>query len=289
MKRPLELKEEENAMQTIVGLTSAFESLSSMKIILTKRDVKKSNVFFDEVWAIYKNIRVSGMFQYGRQSDQPTLDKELYILITASAGLSGDIDERLIRLMQEKYDPKKQDIVVVGQHGAVQLRQLGIQYIKFFNLPKKDAINVEPLIALVGKYRETRVFYQSYESLMQQEVKTMSLSEIVETKGSKQSPGDDAITEETYIFEPNALVVVAHMEVSMMRLALIQMIYDSRLAQHASRFKAMSAAHTRARDTQKTLHSQYNHARRTVVDQRLKEMQAGLKKLKAARSGGAGI
>jgi ATP synthase F1 gamma subunit len=289
VKRLLEIKEEEDAMQTIAGLTSAFESLSSMKIILTKRDVKKSNVFFDEVWAIYKNIRVSGMFQYGRQADQQTLDKELYILITASAGLSGDIDQRLIRLMQESYDPEKQDIVVVGQHGAVQLRQLGIHYIKLFNLPKKDAINVEPLIRLVGKYRETRVFYQSYESLMQQAVKSMSLSEIVETKGSKRSAGDDAITEETYIFEPNALVVVAHMETSMMRLALVQMIYDSRLAQHASRFKAMSAAHTRARDTQKSLHSQYNHARRYAVDQRLKEMQSSLKKLKAVRSGGVDV
>lgn len=286
MKRPLDIKQEETAMTTIVGLTSAFESLSSMKIVLTKRDVQKSNVFFDEVWNIYKNIRVSGMFQYGRQSGQVTLNRELFILITASAGLSGDIDHRLITTMRESYDPEKHDIVVIGQHGAQQLKQLGIGYKKFYNLPKKDAVNVEPLIQLVSRYRETRVFYQSYASLMKQEVKSMRLSEIVETKGSKTQAADNAITEDTYIFEPNALVVVAHMETSMMRLALIQMIYDSRLAQHASRFKAMSASHKRAGDAAKELHSQYNRAKRGLVDQRLKEMRASLKKLRSAQAQG---
>lgn len=281
MKRPLDIKAEEQSMHIISGLTSAFESLSSMKIVMTKRDVLQSNIFFDEVWNIYKNIRVSGMFQYGRKADQVSIDKELYILITASAGLSGDIDQRLIHLMSKEYDPAKHDIVVIGQHGAQQLKQLGIVYKKFFNLPKKDAINVEPLIRIIENYRETRVFYQSYSSLMVQDVKSLRLSEIIETKGSKVDASENMITEDTYIFEPNALVVVAHMETSMMRLALVQMIYDSRLAQYASRFKAMSVAHTRASDAAFDLHMQYNRARRDIVDQRLKEMRAGLKKLKA--------
>lgn len=283
MKRPLEIKGEETAMQTIVGLTNAFESLSSMKIVLTKRDVQKSNIFFDEVWNIYKNIRVSGMFQYGRQEGQVTLDKELYIVITAAAGLSGDIDQRLVDLMRQSYDPARHDIVVIGQHGAQLLKQQNIPYKKFYNLPKKDAINVEPLIDIVARYRETEVFYQSYTSLMRQEVKSMRLSEIVETKGSEIAKDGSNITEDTYIFEPNALVVVAHMETSMMRLALIQMIFDSRLAQHASRFKAMSSSHKRASDAAKTLHSQYARAKRTVIDQRLKEMRASLKKIKQAQ------
>lgn len=284
MKHPLEIKSEEQSMHTIAGLTSAFESLSSMKIVLTKRDVMRSNVFFNEVWNIYKNIRVSGMFQYGRSADQAIINKELYILITASAGLSGDIDQRLINLMRKEYDPKKHDIVVIGQHGAQQLKQLNIGYKKFFNLPKKDAINVEPLIRIIERYRETRVFYQSYTSLMTQDVKSLRLSEIIETKGSKVVAGKEMITEETYIFEPNALVVVAHMETSMMRLALVQMIYDSRLAQYASRFRAMSASHTRATDAAHDLHVQYNRARRNIVDQRLKEMRAGLKKLRSDRA-----
>jgi F0F1-type ATP synthase gamma subunit len=58
--------------------------------------------------------------------DEKPLDKELYLLITAPAGLSGDIDQRLIRLMRKDFDPAKQDVIVIGHHGQQQLDQLGI-------------------------------------------------------------------------------------------------------------------------------------------------------------------
>lgn len=71
------------------------------------------------------------------------------------------------------------------------------------------------------------------------------------------------------------------METSMLRLALLQLIYDSRLAQHASRFRAMSAAHQRAQDEVKAIRMRYNRAKRAIVDTRLKEINAGLKKVRA--------
>jgi F0F1-type ATP synthase gamma subunit len=112
MRRPLEIKAEEGSMRTIVSLTSAFESLSSMKITQTKNKVLISNEFFTEVWSIYKQIRVDVMFNFGRTVDEKPIDKELLILITAQGGLSGDIDQRLIRRFREHYDPEKNDIVV---------------------------------------------------------------------------------------------------------------------------------------------------------------------------------
>lgn len=282
MRRPQEIAAEEKSMKTIVGLTSAFESLSSMKVVTTKKSVASSNIFFTDVWNIYKNIRVSGMFQFGRKPDEIAIDKELFILITAPAGLSGDVDQRLIRLMRKDYDPTKHDIIVIGHHGQQQLQAFGIQYLKYFNLPKKDFVNIEPLIAMVHQYRETRVFYQTYVSMMTQEVKSIVLSQVIETKG--RATGGDAITEETYIFEPSPLVVVAHMETTMMRLALLQMIYDSRLAQHASRFKAMTSAKQRSQEEVLRLHTTYNRAKRSIVDTRLKEISAGLKKLRKGES-----
>src|SRR5581483_11103834 len=97
MRRPLEIKSEEQSMRTIVSLTSAFESLSSMKIMQTKNQVLISNQFFDEVWNIYKQIRVDVMFNFGRQAGESPIDREILILITAQGGLTGDIDQRLIK------------------------------------------------------------------------------------------------------------------------------------------------------------------------------------------------
>ena len=287
MKRPLEIKAEEASMRTIVSLTSAFESLSSMKITQTKGKVLISNEFFNEVWNIYKQIRMDVMFNFGRAVDETPINKELLILITAQGGLSGDIDQRLIKKFRQHYDPEKNDIIVIGHHGAGQLEQLRIRYNQYFDMPKKDFINVDPIMKEIKKYRQSRVFYQNYISLSQQEIKDLDLSEVVSRMGKiadLDTVDNEKITEKNYIFEPNAYTVAAHLETSILRLTLTQFIYDSRLAQLASRFRAMTAAKERSIETANDLHVQYSRAKRALVDIRLKESLAGLKKL---RTGGA--
>jgi F-type H+-transporting ATPase subunit gamma len=284
MRRPLEIKGEEANMRTIVSLTSAFESLSSMKITQTKKKVLISNDFFKEVWNIYKQIRMDVMFNFGRDTDEKPIERELLILITAPGGLSGDIDQRLIKKFRQYYNEDQHDIIVIGHHGAQQLDQAKIKYIQYFDLPKKDFINVDPLMVGIKKYRKSRVFYQNYISLSQQTIEDMDLSEVVSRMGKIADldlVDEEKITERNYIFEPNAYTVAAHLETSILRLTLAQFIYDSRLAQTASRFRAMTAAKERSIETASELHTQYSRAKRALVDVRLKESLAGLKKLRA--------
>lgn len=287
MRRPLEVKAEEAAVRSVVSLTSALESLSSMQIAKTKNKVLISNQFFDEVWTIYKQIRVDVMFNFGRRVDEKPIDKELLILITAKGGLSGDIDQRLIRKVIDRYDETKNDVLVIGHHGALKLKQSHIDYTYYFDLPEHDYINVDPLMDITRKYTNSRIYYQDYISLSQQDIKDVDLSEVVSSKGRVADMAvvsDDLITEKTYIFEPSTYAVAAYLENSILRLTISQFIYDSRLAQVASRFKAMSAAKERSIDNANTLHTEYNRAKRNQVDTRLKESLAGLKKI---RAGGA--
>ncbi len=287
MRRPLEIKAEEASVRSVVSLTSALETLSSMQIAKTKNKVLISNQFFDEVWNIYKQIRVDVFFNFGRTIDETPIDKELLILITAKGGLSGDIDNRLIRKVVEHYNETKNDILVIGHHGALKLKQAHIDYNYYFDLPEHDYINVDPLMDITRQYAKSRIFYQNYISLSQQEIKSVDLSDVVSSKGrvaDLSTLGDDMVTEKTYIFEPNSYAVAAYLENSILRLTISQFIYDSRLAQVASRFKAMSAAKERSITNAAELHTEYNRAKRNQVDTRLKESMAGLKKL---RAGGA--
>lgn len=288
MRRPLEIKAEEGSVRSVVSLTSALETLSSMQIAKTKNKVLISNQFFDEVWNIYKQIRVDGLFNFGRTEDEKPIDKELLILITAKGGLSGDIDQRLIRTFLERYDQAKNDVLVIGHHGALKLKQSHVDYQYYFDLPEKDYVNVDPLMDITRKYARSRIFYQDYISLSQQEIKDVDLSEVVSSKGRVAdlgTVGDDVISEKTYIFEPSSYAVAAYLENSILRLTISQFIYDSRLAQVASRFKAMSAAKERSVGTASTLHTEYNRAKRNQVDTRLKESLAGLKKIRAEGAG----
>lgn len=284
MRRPLEIKAEQVAAQSVVSLTSALESLSSMQIAKTKNKVQISNQFFDEVWNIYKQIRVDTLFNFGRIQGEKPINKELLILITAKAGLSGDIDNRLVRKVAEHHDEEKNDILVIGHHGALKLRQAHIDYVYYFDLPDGDYINVDPLMDITRKYAKSRIFYQHYISLSQQEIKDADLSEVVSSKGrvaDLATVSDELVTEKTYIFEPSSFAVAAYLENSILRLTISQFIYDSRLAQVASRFKAMSAAKERSIEHADELRSEYNRSKRIQVDTRLKESLAGLKKIRA--------
>ena len=287
MRRPLEIKAEEASVRSVVSLTSALESLSSMQIAKTKNKVLISNQFFDEVWNIYKQIRVDVLFNFGRAPEEKPIEKELLILITAKAGLSGDIDQRLIRKFLERYDETKHDVLVIGYHGALKLKQAHVDYTYYFDLPENDYINVDPLMDITRKYARSRIFYQNYVSLAQQTIEDVDLSEVVSSKGrvaDLDTVGDDVVSEKTYIFEPSSYAVAAYLENSILRLTISQFIYDSRLAQVASRFKAMSAAKERSIENANELHVEYNRAKRNQVDTRLKESLAGLKKI---RAGGA--
>jgi F0F1-type ATP synthase gamma subunit len=247
MRRPAEIEKEEAAVATLVELTSVFEGIASMRISQVKNQVLQATEFFNQLWGIYSQIRVSSIFGFGR----------------------GNSGEQVI---------EKNVIIVIGHHGAIMLAQRGISYEKYFKLPTKDQnINVAPIIREVQRYRATSVFYQEYKSLTVQEVKRIDLSHAVQEKGAISDKPDEFISEQNYIFEPTTFDVVDHLERSMLNIAVSQLILNSKLAQYASRFRAMSASHQRSDESKADLHLQYNRAKRAIKDQRLKEIINGLK------------
>ena len=283
MKRVLDLANEKEDLAVIVNLTSAFEGLASMRLSQIKNQVQQSQAFFDELWRIYSQIRVDKMFRFGRETEKPAIDKELLIAITAEGGFSGDIDQKLIEWMLREFDPEKQDIIIIGHHGALQLIAAGVKFKKYFKLPARDQnINVVPLVKYVRDYRTTTVYYQNYVSLMVQDIKKIELRKAVQEAGKNLKDDDDTINEQTYIFEPSTFAVVAHLERSMLEIALSQTILESKLAQYASRFRSMNVAKEKAVDSERLVGLAYNRAKRATADERLKETINGLKQGAAA-------
>jgi ATP synthase F1 gamma subunit len=283
MRRPQEIAAERDSMSSVTKLTTVFESLASMRLAQTKDQVLHSQAFFDELWGMYSQMRVDSLFRFGRQDEPAKIDKDLYIAITAEGGFSGDIDQKLMNWMIKQHDPAKQDIIIIGHHGAVQLAQAGVKYKKYFKLPIHDQnINVTPLVQEISQYKSTTVFYQTYVSLMVQDIKKIALQTAVQEAGARSSEAKaDIISEASYIFEPDSFAVIAHLERSMLNIALGQTILDSKLAQYASRFRSMSASKERATDAEKGLVLSFHRAKRGTADERLKEMVNGVRKVAA--------
>ena len=280
MRNTKDIALEEAAIGTLVELTGVFEGIASMRIAQIKNQVQQATIFFDDLWGMYSQLRVDNLFRFGRSQDGVEVsEKTLYIIITAEGGFSGDIDLKLIKYMQRSYDKDKHDILVIGHHGAVQLAQRGMSFIKYYKLPKKDEnINVTPIIHHVKQYAKTVVFYQEYVSLMVQDVKKIELSAAVQDQGKGAGEAEEIISSSNTIFEPSVYAVIDHLESSMMQIAVSQLILNSKLAQYASRFRAMSASHTRAQDSKDDLRLELNRAKRAIKDQRLKEIINGMRK-----------
>lgn len=278
-----ELAAEKETMATMVELTSAFEGIASARIAQIREQVLQSQEYFGDLWRIYSQLRVDEFFHFGRgDKGVEAVDKELLILITSEGSFSGDIDQRLVGEALKNYDSRNQAILIIGHHGAVQLAQKGVAYVRSFKTPEKDLnINTKPIVAEVQRYRSTQVFYQQYKSLTAQSIQSIRLSKAVMERGHNVAGGEDIIDESTYIFEPDAYAVVDHLERSMMEITLSEVILESKLAQYASRFRAMSAAKERANDTLSDVSLMFNRAKRHEKDERLKEVLNGLRGIAA--------
>jgi ATP synthase F1 gamma subunit len=277
MRRPQEIDKERLAMTSIVQLTGAFEGIASAHIARIKTQVQQSELFFKELWATYTALRVGKEFHSGHTQKGIEINKDLIIIITAEGSLSGDIDQRLIEKMLQVYHKETHDLIVVGRHGSVLLDQRRITPKQSYRLPEQgqEGEDVTKIVQEVQRYKSATVFYQAYLSLMNQDIKSIALSAAVQERGEElEQTGEleELITDVNYIFEPSIPAVVDYMERSMLGVALSEVILESKLAQQASRFRAMSTARSRARDSESELTMQFNHAGRAIKDERTKEI-----------------
>lgn len=280
MKSLAEIGQERDTLAAVAELTSAFEGIASMHIAQIKDQVLKSQVFFAELWGIYTQIRVDQKFHFGRSQTQVTNQKELIVLVTAEGSFSGDLDRQVVNVLKNIYNPKNNDIIVVGSHGAAQLEQSHIEYVKSFKLPVSDHyINVQPLVNEVQKYKSTIVLYPSYITLTKQEIKSIKMNVLVAERGKGVTETKDIISEANYIFEPSTFAVVDHLERTMLVIMLGEIILESKLAQYVSRFRAMNAAKDKANDSYDEAVTSFNHTKRLIKDERAKEIINGLRKV----------
>ncbi|MBI5906938.1 F0F1 ATP synthase subunit gamma [Candidatus Saccharibacteria bacterium] len=279
MRQLADISRERDTMSTMVELTEAFEGIASMRIAQVKDQTQRSAKFFAELWGIYNQIRVDELFHFGRgQSVANPINKELLILVTSEGSFSGDLDERLIKKALGYYKPDRNDIIVIGHHGAVQLVQSGVFYVRNFKMPERNNnINVTPIVKEVLNYASTKVYYQQYISLMDQIISELQLASAVMDRGKGIAKPDEIISEQNYIFEPSAYAVVDHLERSMMQITISEVILESKLAQYASRFRAMTVASDKANESLSDATVLFNQAKRHLKDERLKEVMNGLR------------
>jgi F-type H+-transporting ATPase subunit gamma len=284
MRRASDVQKESNQLTTVRDLTGVFESIASTQVSKIKDKVAMSKDFFDLLWQRYSLIRVDPGSRITERALNNSNGRSVIVCISAEAGLSGDIDQRLIEVMLKDYDKNTSDIVVLGSHGAAQLKQQGIEYIRLFKIPESDYyIDVSPVIKAIQSYSKITIYYEAYISLGVQEIKKMDLISTLQTMSRESITDKNLITAQDTIFEPSLDEIADLMESAMMTLALSQTILESSLAQDASRFNAMALAKKRAWEMLNLYRLEYHRAKRSEVDRRSREVMITLKRKKRVK------
>ncbi len=286
MRRAKVIEKDAESIGTLKDLTNVFESLASTQVAKVKTKAMLSQEFFQLLWQRYTAIRVDPKKRLTYREDVGNNGRKVLVLISAEAGLSGDLDMRMIETMQQEYDQGSTDIIVLGSHGASQLAQRGIPYVRFFQVPESDSyVDVSPVIAAVMPYSKIVVYYEEYISLGQQEIRSIDL--VSHVKDMSEDADEDIITAEDTIFEPSLDEIADQMEMTMMSLALSQTILQSGLAQAASRFNAMTVAEDRAGELLDQYKLEFHRAKRSESDRRLREVLVGIKKKRRQAAAGS--
>lgn len=286
MRRASLIEKESVQINTVEDLTGVFESIASTQVAKVKNKVELSTSFFKLLWSKYRSIRIdprTHITSNERIHDNP---KQAFVIISAEAGLSGDIDQRLIETMLQDYNEDNTDIIVLGTHGANQLIQRGISFTHHFQVPETDNyIDVSPVIDAVMPYSKIVVYFEEYISLGVQNIKKIDLISNMKTMSENIDDSEEIITDADTIFEPSLDEIAKQMETTMMTLALSQTILESSLAQAASRFSAMAVAKKRAGELLADYRLEYHRAKRSESDRRMREVMVSLKKKKAHAGG----
>lgn len=283
MRRASTIGKEAEQITTIQDLTSVFESIASTQVAKVKNKVDLSKQFFQLLWQRYSSIRIDPTKRITYRDTANDNSKKAFVIISAETGLSGDIDQRMIEAMLRDYDAETTDIIVLGSHGANQLNQRDIPFVRFFKIPESDHyIDVSPVIEAILPYSKTIVYYEEYISLGVQGIKSIDL--ISSMRNMSQEVEEDVMTADNTIFEPSLDEIADQMEITMMTLALSQTILESSLAQAASRFNAMAIAKKHADDLLDDYMLEFHRAKRSESDLRLREVMISLKK-KRKRAG----
>lgn len=285
MRRATAIEKDALEITTVQDLTGVFESLASTQVAKVKTKVDLSKSFFQLLWQRYSAIRIDSKTRItNRPLGVEGAKEKVYVVISAEAGLSGDIDQRLVGIVAKAYDEKTTDIVVLGSHGANQLTQRGIPYVRFFQVPESDNyIDVSPVIEAVTPYSKIIVYYEEYVSLGVQNIQSIDL--ISSMRDMSEDANEDTMTAVDTIFEPGLDEIADEMEATMMRLALSQTILESSLAQAASRFNAMAVAKKRAGELLGEYMMEFHRAKRSESDRRLREVMISIKKKKKMAGG----
>lgn len=277
----------------IISVTNTRQITKAMKMVsAAKLRRAQDNIIAARPFAAKLNQVLQSLAGSLRDAPHPLLEqrearKLLLIIITSDRGLCGGFNNNLCkageRFLADNRDSYEQiQVITVGRKGYDYFRKRCDIYRNCETIISKASYEGAAALArevidgfLEGSFDQVQVLFNSFRSVISQDVSFVQLLPIVANAGTD---GDDMPVE--YIYEPSQPEILAEILPKNIEVQLFRCVLESIAGEHGARMTAMDSATKNANEMIGKLTLQYNRARQAAITTELMEIISGSESIK---------
>lgn len=262
------------SLRTVLG---AYQEVALMKMQDSRDSVLGSRNYLQELGYVYFEVKYS----YEKEMTKISNKKKQYlkeprsvaVLLTPNEKLNGGMPYRVFYSFKDYVQSHPEvSVIVIGTVGEALYQSSGIDHehqtfeLLYGDTFEEDILN---LIYVLRDFDEVLIFHGQFESLVSQRSVSTSLDGLThgeEKLDTVQGNARAPINKTSFLFEPNIKDVVEFFDSQVKASLLRQSVHESRLAQFASRARAMDEALSNVEHTHKSLSLRAKRDKRLIHD-----------------------
>ncbi len=253
-----ELKKEMEVVVVLGQLVQVYEQVYVAKmqrlrdsVLATRQYTEGLHDLYNELHRAYGNEVAKAMKSRTKRKwlRLTKKDEQVAVLLSTSQRISSEINMKVFNAFWDYISAYSCKAVIVGQRGRQMYVQRGgdVKKVEFFDVENEEEVKLEelePILEKLRQYRDVKLFYARYISLITQLESQSDLGEgtVAQKKDGEQYLVEPQSTQQPFIAEPGVKPLVDYFESEIFGSLLRQSYSESHLAHVGSRITALEAA-----------------------------------------------
>ena len=273
-----EIKNRIHSIESTRQITGAMELVAASKLRKAQAQIASSRPYFRIIYGLIQDIiskNSDGSLPYLKAASED--GKVAYVVIAGDRGLAGGYNSNVLRAAYRHMEGASVCVLPIGRRAEEFFSSRGIElidtgYALAESVSVGDCFTVASSLCKAfkaGQYREIRLSYTDYVSVLSQVPRSIRLLPLT------LEPGEKTETVSDILYEPSGEEAFEAMIPEYIGGVLYGALCESRASEQAARRSAMETATKNADDMIEDLSLKYNQARQAAITQEITEIVAG--------------
>lgn len=280
------IKKRINTVKSSRQITKAMKMVAAAKLRRAQENVLDARPYAKKLGAVLQKLATSGGATGHPLLQREGCNKALLIVITSDRGLCGSFNANICKAAERFTKEKSGDyeeltVMTIGRKGNDYLKNRTTIRKNYQNILSNLSYQAAALIAqeviegfLAGEYGEVHMLYNSFRSVMSQDITLTRLLPIAPPEGDEEQFRPEAI------YEPGKEELLEELLPKHIEVQIFHALLESVAAEHGARMTAMDSASKNASEMIDKLTLQYNRARQAAITKELLEIISGAESIK---------